>query len=143
LEIFVKLNPIAIAIFIGVPVAMVARLISGDSANPPAPVAVSPAQSYVPQPSTPVASEPKIYRVTADSLAAWTEEDLKDAIKFANRKDSQALAQLVAMGKIFPISEGAKVYLEECAGFICSTIKARFVGKVETFYTVHEAIENQ
>lgn len=70
--------------------------------------------------------------------AAYNEETLKKAIRYAHQQDTEAFAQLMMYGEIFKIPEGVEVHLLDLT--FNGTVKIRIRGTTEEIWTIREAL---
>jgi hypothetical protein len=73
-------------------------------------------------------------------IAAFTESDLDEALKYIIQKDDAALNQLLQSERVFVLKSGVEVHIDRCLNFMCSKVAIRPVGQTTSIYTHKEAV---
>ena len=80
-----------------------------------------------------------------DYIAAFTESNLDEALKYIIQKDEAALNQLlqserVQSERVFVLKPGVEVRIDRYLNFMCSKVAIRLAGETIPIYTFGEAV---
>ena len=75
-----------------------------------------------------------------DYIAAFTESNLDEALKYIIQKDDTALNQLLQSERVFVLKPRVEVPIDRCLNLMCSKVAIRLVGETIPIYTFGEAV---
>ena len=75
-----------------------------------------------------------------DYIAAFTESNLDEALKYIIQKDDAALNQLLQSERVFVLKPGVEVRIDRYLNFMCSKVAIRLAGETIPIYTFGEAV---